>query len=144
MPSREAARTAAGLKVAVGRVVRRLRQAHEVGDLTLSEMSVLSRLDREGAAAPTALAEAERVRPQAMAATLATLEQRGMVARTRDTTDGRRVVMTLTDAGRAVIHDRRSASVERMALALDSAFTPAERRQLLAVVGLLERLAEQL
>lgn len=143
-PAGESARTAAELKVVVGRLVRRLRQAHAVGELTLSEMSVLSRLDRDGPAAPGSLAESERVRPQAMASTLAALEQRGMVRRTPDAADGRRVVMTVTDAGRAVIHDRRSASVERMALALDEGFTAAERRQLLAAVPLLERLVEQL
>ncbi|TVT16815.1 MarR family transcriptional regulator [Amycolatopsis acidiphila] len=107
-------------------------------------MSVLSRLDREGPAAPGALADAEAVRPQAMASTLAALEQRGMVDRAPDAADGRRVVMTPTEAGRAVIHDRRSASVQRLALALEEGFTAAERRELLAVVPLLERLAEQL
>jgi DNA-binding MarR family transcriptional regulator len=143
-PERESARAAAELKIAVGRLVRRLRQAHAVGELTLSEMSVLSRLDRDGPAAPSALAESERVRPQAMASTLAALEQRGMVGRTPDAVDGRRVVMAVTDAGRAVIHDRRSASVARIALALEEGFTTAERRRLLAAVPLLERLAERL
>jgi cytidylate kinase len=109
-PSRESARAAADLKVTVGRLVRRLRQAHEVGELTLSE----------------------------------TLEERGLVIRTRDAADGRRVVMTLTAAGRAVIHDRRSASTERLALALESEFTAPERRKLLAVMPLLDRLAERL
>jgi hypothetical protein len=32
------------LRVALGRIVRRLRQGHAVSDLTLSEISVLSRL----------------------------------------------------------------------------------------------------
>lgn len=142
-PSQESARVAAELKIVVGRIARRLRQAHEVGELTLSEISVLSRLEREGPAAPGALAQSERVRPQAMAATLGTLEKRGMVRRTPDAADGRRAVMTLTGPGRAVIQDRRTASILRMAHALDE-FTMAERRKLLAVVPLLDRLAERL
>jgi DNA-binding MarR family transcriptional regulator len=142
-PSQESARVAAELKIVVGRIARRLRQAHEVGELTLSEISVLSRLEREGPAAPGALAQSERVRPQAMAATLGTLEERGMVTRTPDAADGRRAVMTLTGPGRAVIQDRRTASILRMAHALDE-FTMAERRKLLAVVPLLDRLAERL
>ena len=40
---------AADLRLAVGRIARRLRQTHGAGDLTLSEASVLSRLDRDGA-----------------------------------------------------------------------------------------------
>lgn len=142
-PSQESARVAAELKIVVGRIARRLRQAHEVGELTLSEISVLSRLEREGPAAPGALAQSERVRPQAMAATLGTLEERGMVTRTPDAADGRRAVMALTGPGRAVIQDRRTASILRMAHALDE-FTMAERRKLLAVVPLLDRLAERL
>ena len=36
------------LCVILGRFVRRLRQGHETGELTLSELSVLARLDRGG------------------------------------------------------------------------------------------------
>lgn len=143
-PSQESARVAAELKVTVGRIARRLRQAHAVGDMTLSEMSVLSRLEREGPAGPGVLADSERVRPQAMGATLAALEQRGLVERTPDAADGRRVVMTLTDTGRAVIQDRRSASIQRMAHALDEEFTTVERDRLRGVLPLLDRLAQRL
>ncbi|WP_026425221.1 MarR family winged helix-turn-helix transcriptional regulator [Actinokineospora inagensis] len=139
-----AARVAAELKVAVGRIARRLRQAHAVGESTLSEVSVLARLDREGPAAPGVLADNERVRPQAMATTLAGLEQRGLVTRAPDPADGRRVVMTLTDAGRAVVLDRRSASVQRLARAIEAGFTAAERDRLAAALPLLDRLADRL
>lgn len=135
---------AAELKVAVGRIARRLRQAHAAGESTLSEISVLARLDREGPATPGVLADGERVRPQAMATTLAALEQRGLVGRTPDAADGRRAVMTLTDAGRVVIQDRRSASIQRLAHALDVEFTDVERARIDHVLPLLERLAERL
>ena len=45
----------------------------DVGDVTLSEGSVLARLDQDGPDSPTSLATLEGVRPQAMAATLADL-----------------------------------------------------------------------
>ncbi|HEY1487006.1 MAG TPA: MarR family transcriptional regulator, partial [Micromonosporaceae bacterium] len=67
---------ASELQVALARVIRRLRQGHIPGDLTLSESSVLSRLDRNGPASPGELAADEHVRPQAMCATLAALERR--------------------------------------------------------------------
>jgi DNA-binding MarR family transcriptional regulator len=134
----------AALGLAVGRIARRVRQAHSVGDVTLSEVSVLSRLNRDGAASPGSLAELERVRPQAMASTLATLEERGLVSRRPDAADGRRVVMTVTAAGRRLLADRRSESVRRLTTVLEDEFTPAERRRLLAVLPLLDRLAERL
>lgn len=132
------------LRVAVGRITRRLRQSHEAGDLTMSEASALARLDRDGPAAPGTLAVAEGVRPQAMAATVGGLERRGLVARTGDPRDGRRAVLTLTAEGRRLLTDRRRASIQRMARGLAESFTPRERERLRAAVPLLERLAERL
>ncbi|MEU6609905.1 MarR family transcriptional regulator [Streptomyces shenzhenensis] len=134
---------AAALRLAVARITRRLRQAHAVGDVSLSGVSVLARLAGAGPDSPGALAEAERVRPQAMAATLAGLEQRGLVRRAPDAADGRRAIVSITDEGRAVLAERRSESVDLLARALDE-FTPQERQVLRAALPLLDRLAERL
>lgn len=140
----DAERVGAALRLVVGRIARRVRQTHAVGDVTLSEVSVLARLDREGATSPGALAEQERVRPQAMAATLAGLEERGLIRRRPHADDGRRAVLTLTAAGRKILLDRRSETTHRLTTVLDEAFTAAERRKLLAVLPLLDRLADRL
>jgi DNA-binding MarR family transcriptional regulator len=140
----ELVRAGSELRVALGRVVRRLRQAHAIGEVTLSEASVLSRLDRGGPATPGALAVDERVRAQAMASTLAALVQRGLVSRRPDPNDGRRAFISLTPSGRQVLLDRRRETTRRMARALAEGFTPTERRRLIAAVPLLERLAELL
>jgi DNA-binding MarR family transcriptional regulator len=132
------------LKVVLGRLVRRLRQGHAPGELTLSELSVLSRLDRDGPATPGTLADGERIRPQAMGATLAVLEQRKLVDRSADPADGRRCLMSVTGQGRRVLLDRRTRSVHAVTTALAEGFTTAEQRQLIAIIPLLERLADQL
>ncbi|KIF69443.1 MarR family transcriptional regulator [Streptomyces sp. AcH 505] len=134
----------AALRLSVARIARRLRQKHAVGDVTLSEVSVLSRLSRDGADSPGSLADLERVRPQAMATTLAALEERGLVLRTPDAADGRRAVMTVTDQGRKVLIDRRSESVQRLTTVLNEEFTDDERAALRGVLPLLDRLAERL
>jgi DNA-binding MarR family transcriptional regulator len=134
---------AAALRMSIGMLHRRLRLAIPEGELPVPEMSALSRLDRGGPATSSELARYDRISPQSMGATIATLEQRGMVARTRDPEDGRRIVLSITDTGRRLVRDRRGARTEQIARALD-AFTPAERGQLLAVAPLLERLAENL
>ncbi|MFI6542923.1 MarR family winged helix-turn-helix transcriptional regulator [Streptomyces prunicolor] len=139
----DTARLATDLRLAVGRLTRRLRQAHAVGDVSLSGVSVLARLARDGSESPTSLAEAERVRPQAMASTLALLEQRGLVLRSPDAADGRRSILAITDEGRAVLAERRSASVHRLGAVLDE-FTAEERATLAAALPLLDRLAERL
>lgn len=139
----ETAALAGALRLAMGRTVRRLRQAHAVGDVSLSGVSVLARLARTGPDSPGALAELERVRPQAMATTLAGLEQRGLVRRAPDAADGRRAIVSITDEGRAMLEERRSESVGRLAEALDE-LTPEERESLRAALPLLDRLAERL
>jgi len=140
----DAGMAAVALRLVVGRIARRSRQVHAVGDVTLSEVSVLARLDRDGPDSPGSLAELERVRPQAMAATLAGLEERGLVSRSPDAADGRRVVMTVTEPGRKMLADRRSEIVRRMAAVLEADFTPEERRALIAALPLLDRIAERM
>jgi DNA-binding MarR family transcriptional regulator len=135
---------AAALRIAVGMLVRKLRQTQPEGELTLAETSALSRLDRGGPATSSDLAKQDRISPQSMGATLAALEQRGLIERQRDPGDGRRVVLSVSAAGRQVINDRRSARTEQIALALASGFTDDELGHLLAAAPLLERLAAKL
>ena len=135
---------AAALRVAIGLLVRKMRQAQLPEELTLAETWALSRLDRHGPATSSELAKLDRISPQSMGATLAALEQRGLIERRRDPADGRRVVLSITEAGRQLANDRRGARVELLAAALRDGFTAAERGQLVAVAPLLERLAEKL
>jgi DNA-binding MarR family transcriptional regulator len=79
-----------------------------------------------------------------MGATLGALETRGMVTRTSDPDDGRRVILSITEAGLGVLRDRRNARTERLAQALSSGFTRAELEQLTATAPLLERLAQSI
>jgi DNA-binding MarR family transcriptional regulator len=79
-----------------------------------------------------------------MGATIAALEERGLVAREKDTEDGRRVVLSITETGRQDVHDRRGERTELIARALDGGFTPSELDRLRAAAPLLERLAEEL
>jgi DNA-binding MarR family transcriptional regulator len=138
------ARISADLQIALGRVVRRLRQVHVPGDLTLSETSVLARLERGGPASPSELAIDEHVRPQAMCTTLGTLERQALVTRAADPADGRRAVMSVTEAGRQLLMDRRGIKAERMARALSAGFSIEEQRQLADATMLLDRLADLL
>jgi DNA-binding MarR family transcriptional regulator len=135
---------AAQLRISIGMLVRRLRQAQPPNELTLAETSALARLDRCGPATSSDLARLERISPQSMGATLAALEQRELIERRRDPEDGRRIALSITEAGRREIRDRRDARTERIAVALASGFTTEELSQLRAAAPLLDRLAEKL
>ena len=140
----DAAEVAAGLRVSIGMVVRRLRLVQSEGELTLPESSALARLDRGGPTTSSALARLEQISAQSMGATLSALEARGFVERRPDPGDGRRIVISLSEAGLAALRDKRNARTERLAQALSSGFTDAELRQLVAIVPLFERLAQQI
>ena len=133
---------AAALRVSIGLLLRRMRQVRPDGELSLPETSALARLDRTGPATSSTLAKLDQISPQSMGATLAGLEARGLVQRQPDPEDGRRAVLSLTEAGEQVLRDKRSARVAQLAQALSNGFTPAELRQLRAAAPLLERLAQ--
>lgn len=140
----DADRVAAALRLNLGLLVRRLRQVQAEGELTLSESSALARLDRSGPATASALARLEQISPQSMGATLGALETRGLVERRPDPADGRRVVVSVTEAGLQLLSSRRNARTERLAQALSTGFTRSEVEQLMAVAPLLERLAQSI
>jgi DNA-binding MarR family transcriptional regulator len=135
---------AGALRVAVGLVVRKLRQAPVEGDLTMAESSALSRLERGGLATSSDLARVDRISPQSMGVTVAALLERGLIERSRDPEDGRRIMLSITDAGRRTVHDKRGARTELIAAALRDGFTGGELSQLMAASVLLERLAEKI
>jgi len=135
---------AGALRESIGLLLRRLRQERVEGELTLPESSALTRLNRGGPATSSALAKLEQISPQSMGATLAALEARGLVERHPDPGDGRRVVLSVTGAGRQVLQDKRNARTQQLAKALSAGFTPAEIGQLMAAAPLLERLAQSI
>jgi DNA-binding MarR family transcriptional regulator len=100
----EAAPLASDLRVVLGQLIRRLRAEHR---FSLSQGSVLGRLDREGSQSVSDLAFAERVRPQSMAQTVTDLESDGLVARAPDPDDGRRALVSLTAAGLTELREDR-------------------------------------
>jgi len=135
---------ARALRVSIGLLLRRMRQAPADGELTLPESSALTRLDRGGPATSSALARLEQISPQSMGATLSALEARGLVERHPDPADGRRVVISLSEAGLQTLRNKRNARVEQLARALSSGFTSSELEQLMAAAPLLERLAQSI
>jgi DNA-binding MarR family transcriptional regulator len=130
---------ASELRVVLGRLIRRLRSEHR---FSLSQGSVLGRLDREGPQSTSKLATAERVRQQSMGQTIAELESQGLIARRPDPTDGRSALLELTEAGRTELHQDRSRREGWLAEAIEENFSVEEREVLDEATRLMARLAE--
>ncbi|MFB7741774.1 MarR family winged helix-turn-helix transcriptional regulator [Streptomyces sp. NPDC056132] len=136
---------ASTLLASLSLLVRRVRQVPVEGGLSMPERTALAQLARSGPTTSSALAREAQITAQSMGATLGELRTRGLVERHPDPHDGRRGVMSVTDAGHRALNDKRNARAELIAGALTSGeFTAAELEQLAAAAPLFERLAQNI
>jgi DNA-binding MarR family transcriptional regulator len=103
---------------AIGLLVRRVRAAAASHELSLTESAVLARLANDGPATIADMARAESMKPQSMGATVAALEEMGIVERKPHPTDGRQVNIELTAKGAAVRKSFRDAKRTWLAQAI--------------------------
>jgi DNA-binding MarR family transcriptional regulator len=100
---------AAELSLAVVRLTRHLRGRRADAQISLTQLSALATLSRDGAMTPGALASRERVQPPSMTRVIASLSDLRLVERKPHPTDGRQIIVSLSDAGRSLIEDETSA-----------------------------------
>ncbi|HEU0213043.1 MAG TPA: MarR family transcriptional regulator [Jiangellaceae bacterium] len=128
------------LRLSVMRLARRLRAEGADESLTLTQLATLGTLDRHGAMSLGELAAHERVQPPSMTRIVSALEQRRLVVRGPDRDDGRRVVVSITGAARALLAEDRRRRDAWLARSLRE-LTAAERDVLRRATPVLEKLA---
>jgi|SRR6185503_5361330 DNA-binding MarR family transcriptional regulator len=84
-------------------------------ELSLTSALALSRLNREGPIRLTTLAAAEGIAQPSMTQLIQRLERQGLATRINDPEDGRVALVNITNAGRAVMDDRRRDRRDRLA-----------------------------
>ncbi len=130
------------LRLTVMRLARRLRQ--EAGaDITLSQLSALSTVDRRGPVSLKELAEVERITPPSMTRISTCLEERGLVVRTVDASDRRVARLAITDSGLELLEQTRSRRDAYLATRLQ-ALAPHDLATLTEALPILERLVGEL
>jgi DNA-binding MarR family transcriptional regulator len=148
MPTVEkVARTDAGLaselRLSVMRLRRRLASERDpANDLSIAMMAVLGSLFRYGELTVGELAAQERVQPPTMTRKVKMLEEGGYVARRAHETDGRVVVVSLTELGRGRVMADRQRRDEWLARQLRD-LTAAERDVVRAAAPIIQRLSER-
>jgi DNA-binding MarR family transcriptional regulator len=106
----------------------------------VAQASVLLRLERDGALTNAQLAAAESVRPQSMQETMRSLERAGLIVRAAHPHDGRQIMFSLTELGRAT-HERETEEGQRWLIeSIDQRLSPTERRAVLRASTLIRRL----
>jgi DNA-binding MarR family transcriptional regulator len=135
--------TAAQLRMAIGKLSRRLRPtpaAIEAG-LTPTQISLLLNVARQGPIRLSELATAEAINPTQLSRSVAHLVDIGAVERASDQGDRRAAWVKPTATGRRLADKIRRERTDALNLAL-SDLAPDERRRIEAAVPALERLAE--
>ena len=116
------------LRIGVMRLARRLRLERDGDDLTFNQLAVLGTLDRSARCPSASWPRHEKVKPPSMTRTVACLEEAGLVDPPAARTDGRQVVVELTDAARDVLDDDRAPPRRLAGPAPRRRSTPDERR----------------
>jgi DNA-binding MarR family transcriptional regulator len=136
------AQLASDLALAVIRLARQLRFRRTDSPVSLSQLSALATLSKEGAMTPGALAVKERVRPPSMTRVIASLAELGFVARAAHPADGRQVLVSVSDAGINLIEAERRASQEWLRTRL-ARLNSEERATLMAAADLMSALVDE-
>jgi DNA-binding MarR family transcriptional regulator len=133
---------ATNLRATFGKLKRRLREQASTGDLTPSQISVLLRLEKDGAATASSLARSEGMRPQSMASVIAALESADLVSGAPDPKDGRQTLLSLTDTCRKWVQEGRAARQDWLSRTIATRLTEQEQDHLATAVYLLARLID--
>lgn len=133
---------ASDLREVAGVLIRRLRAESAGQALSMSQSSVLARLEKLGPSTVADLARVEHVTPQSMGSTVASLEEEGLVARTVDRGDARRWNASLTAAGRRVVLEGRAARQAWLSRAIEERLVDGEQRRLTDGIALIRKLLD--
>jgi DNA-binding MarR family transcriptional regulator len=130
--------------MATFRLARRLRCVRAVDAMSDAQLAVLATLRMHGRRTITALAERERVTAPSMTNMINGLEEQGLVVRTPDAEDRRRVQVDITDAGIAIVAQtiqRRDEALAEMLGELD--FTETELATLREASALMRKVVDR-
>jgi DNA-binding MarR family transcriptional regulator len=109
--------------------------------LSFTTLSVLHTLATTGPQRLSELTASEQVTQPAITQIVTKLEREGLVERRADPSDGRAVLVHITEAGSAVVRGRQTERVTRLT-ELAERLTPAERSRIQAALPALNRLVE--
>jgi DNA-binding MarR family transcriptional regulator len=128
------------LQLVVGALVRQMRSVSPRRDISLSQVSILKRLDREGPRTVAELARLDKITHQSVTVLVNALVGRDLVRRVSDQDDLRRKLLVITSDGMRLLAERREAGLENLARVIADRLSDAERTLLSQALPLMRRL----
>jgi DNA-binding MarR family transcriptional regulator len=125
----------------MGRRLRALRSSHSVSASQLSMLGHLYRVKQPMTAA--ALARLERLQPQSLSRIIAELDEQGLIRRRQDGSDGRQLLIEITQAGKDLLVQDADRQSKWLANLMTTQLSKAEREIISVAADLLDEVAEQ-
>jgi len=138
--TRSRAGLAEDLRISIARLSRRLR-AQGGSSLSATQHAALAAIDRHRSMTPGELAEHEKVQPPSMTRVITALEDQRLLIRSPHPTDGRQVVLNVTDKGRGLLKEERRRKEAWLSRRLQE-LTNEERAILRQAAPILEKLSK--
>jgi DNA-binding MarR family transcriptional regulator len=140
----DAAKTAVELATSITRLRARLRSesSQQMTGWSISQLSILARVARDGPVTASVIAQAEHMRAPSIAEVVPVLKSAGLVATKSDPHDGRKVLISATAKGRRLLDTVAGSREAWLAQAIESAISSAEHKTLTAAIELINRLAD--
>ena len=139
MAEQEAARE---LRQAMARLGRRVRAQRSASSVGMAKISLLATLYREGPMTLTELAATQGIQPQSLTRVAAELADDGYLTRRGDPVDRRRVPLTITASGRALLASEMRPRDTWLEAAMAERLSDEERSILAVAARLMNRLAD--
>jgi DNA-binding MarR family transcriptional regulator len=133
---------AAAIRQGTTRLARLMRSGRSAGALSINKISVLSHLRSRGPSTPGEIAAADRQQPQSLTRVFAELAQAGLIIRTVAEDDRRQSIVSLTEAGRAML-DQDLAERDASLATVIADLSETERGVLLLATRLMGRIADR-
>jgi DNA-binding MarR family transcriptional regulator len=142
--SESASQVAAELMTATTRLRARLRAESARTEMpwTWSQLTTLARIAENEQTTTSALAQAEHVRRQSMAETLAALRADGLITSAQDPSDGRKTLIRVTRKGQALSNSIPAAREAWLSRAFHTLLEPGEMQMLLKAAAIMNRIAD--
>ncbi len=139
-----AVETAIELMTAMTRLRARLRaeSGHDEMPWTWSQLTTLGRIIQEQPTTTSALAQAEHVRRQSMAETIAALRAGGLIRTVQDPGDGRKTLISATPKGQKLLAMIPAAREAWLDVTIQTLLEPGEEATLRRAAAIMNRLAD--